>query len=235
LRKAGVPVPKSPVGGSEWMAQNGFTSTPDDANMGLLGEAIGGISPMLVAAKGPQIARVINQAASNISSPGLLSSQAGMIRISGRGQIPETRGDVNKLADRFGSLLDDAGVQYTHDKSRLSPARYFEFDNPQTAASELGPDRFKVRISDHRNVHGADISVDPVTGGTFEEMLQSVRDIGIPVGDKVKPASKSVIDDATLQKIYGLSVEEMRSRGMNLDALRARYKMGKKGYWEQRE
>ncbi len=57
LRRAGVPVGDAPIGGSDWMAQKGFMREPENRNMGLLGESIGGAAPMLMAGKAPQFAR----------------------------------------------------------------------------------------------------------------------------------------------------------------------------------
>lgn len=227
---------EKPVGGSEWIAEKmrsgGLLNDNPGSTADNFGNVIGGLLGPVTAAKAPQIARGLLQAEQNSMIPSniVMQGQRGMIRIPGRGQIPETRGEVNKLSDRLSGLLDDAQVQYSHDKSGLSPARYFEFDNPQSPGNT-----FKVRISDHRNVHGADISVDPATGGTFEEMLQSLRSMGIPVANKVKPASKAVIDDSTLQKIYGLSIDQMTARGMNVDAIRNKYRLSPRGYWTDRK
>lgn len=198
LRKAGVPVGNAPVGGSDWMRAKGLTAdAPGIA--GLLGESVGGVAPILAAAKAPQIASGLLTMGENAAARATLNPQAGMLRIPGRGQIPETANDVKKLSDRFGRLLDDAGVDYAFDKSNLSPARYFLFDKPASAShtaqdiQNYGADAYKVRISDHRNVHGADFSVDPHTGATFEEMLESVKNLGIPIADKVRP--KNTIPD----------------------------------------
>ena len=49
LRKAGIPIPDAPMGGSDWMAQKGLTR-PAEGNGGLLGEAAGNIIPILAAA-----------------------------------------------------------------------------------------------------------------------------------------------------------------------------------------
>lgn len=56
LRKAGLPV-NNPVGGSDWMAQQGLTREPQNRAAGLLGESVAGVAPMLAAAKAPQLAR----------------------------------------------------------------------------------------------------------------------------------------------------------------------------------
>jgi len=136
-----------------------------------------------------------NMAKNYLQRQGLMPS---MIKTS-FGQIPETASDVKKLSERFGRLLDDAGVAYSYEKSNLSPARYFTFDKPaglsQTAQDikKYGAEAYKVRISDHKNIHGADFSVDPHTGATFEEMLQSVKNLGVPIADRVLP--KNTIAD----------------------------------------
>ena len=195
LKKAGFPASDAPVMGSEWMAQRALTRPVPQGATNELGEAMGMIAPIAAAAKAPQIAKGLLQAGYNLAAPQTLSKQAGMIKTP-FGRIPETRGDVNKLADRFSSLLDDAGVKYQADKSGLSPARYFTFDLPPSAThsaediAAYGPEKFKARISDHVNVHGATFSVDPHTGSTFEQLLQSVRDAGIPLANKVKPRPK---------------------------------------------
>jgi hypothetical protein len=79
LRKAGLPIPANPVGGSDWMAQKGLTAQPQNKNMGLLGEAAGGIAPILAAAKAPQIAAGLLKAGENLAAPKTLNSQAGAI------------------------------------------------------------------------------------------------------------------------------------------------------------
>jgi hypothetical protein len=79
LRKAGLPIPSNPVGGSDWMAQKGLIAQPQNKNMGLLGEAIGGVLPMLAAAKAPQIAGGLLQAGENLAAPRNMHSQAGVI------------------------------------------------------------------------------------------------------------------------------------------------------------
>lgn len=226
LRKAGAPIGDQPFGGSEWMRAHGLTAEPQNQNAGYIGEALGSVMPTVVAAKAPQIAGALVQAGRNLAVPTALGKQAGMIRIPGRGQIPETRSEVNRLADRLGGLLDDVGAPYVVDKSRISPARYFNLDSPVTG------ENFKVRISDHINKHGADISVDPHSGSTFEEALQYIREQGIPIASRVKPASKAVIDDATLEKIWGGPLASAPKSW--IDRARTNYVLTKYGTWTEK-
>lgn len=78
LRKAGVPIPDAPMGGSDWMAQKGLTR-PAEGMAGLLGETAGGLAPILAAAKAPQIAQGLLKAGDNLAAPRTLSPQTGAI------------------------------------------------------------------------------------------------------------------------------------------------------------
>jgi hypothetical protein len=234
LRKAGFPVPEDPVLGAKWMADRGITVQPQNQVAGMLGETAGMVVPIAAAAKAPQIAAGMLQAGQNLVTPrqaGLIADQRGMLNIGGRGKVPETRADVNTLADRFGRLLDDAGVQYNHDKSSLSPARYFKIDNPR-----LPDENLTVRISDHRDMRGGNtFSVDPTAATTFEEMLSGLRDAGVNVANRAKPLVKRQMDDATIEKIYGLKISDMKTRGMDVESIRAMYLWdNKRGHWVQK-
>lgn len=81
LRKAGMPVPANPVMGSDWMREQGLTAEPKNRNMGLLGEAVGGVVPIVAAAKAPQFARGLLQAGENAAIPRTLNPQAGVINV----------------------------------------------------------------------------------------------------------------------------------------------------------
>lgn len=79
LGKAGLPVSKTPVGGSDWLRQAGFTAEPKSRNAGLLGESVGGVMPIVAAAKAPQIAAGLNRVAANAAAPRTLHPQTGAI------------------------------------------------------------------------------------------------------------------------------------------------------------
>lgn len=79
LRKAGVPVGDTPIGGSDWMAQKGLTRQPDNRIAGLLGESVGGVAPLLAAAKAPQIASGLLTMGENMAARPTLNPQTGAI------------------------------------------------------------------------------------------------------------------------------------------------------------
>tara|TARA_R110000868_G_scaffold391708_1_gene661957 strand:+ start:42 stop:1250 length:1209 start_codon:yes stop_codon:yes gene_type:complete len=79
LRKAGLPIPDAPIGGSDWMASKGLTAKPQNYLAGLLGESVGGVAPIVAAAKAPQIARGLLQVEANAMAPTTLRPEAGAI------------------------------------------------------------------------------------------------------------------------------------------------------------
>jgi len=107
LRKAGLPIPTNPVGGSDWMAQRGLTAEPQNKIAGLLGESIGGVAPMLAAAKAPQIAKGLLGMAENAATPNTLNRQAGMILFHGSNDSRP----IKKIQDNgvFGGLFASPG------------------------------------------------------------------------------------------------------------------------------
>ena len=56
LLGVGLPMPRNPVGGSQWMREKGLMRDPENRVAGLLGEAAGNVLPIVAAAKAPQIA-----------------------------------------------------------------------------------------------------------------------------------------------------------------------------------
>lgn len=86
LRKAGVNVGDAPMGGSDWMRAKGLTAEPRNRLAGILGESLGGVAPMLAAARAPQIANGLLKMGENAMVPQALSKQAGAVYV-GKDQI----------------------------------------------------------------------------------------------------------------------------------------------------
>ena len=82
LRKTGMPVSERPFLGSDWMAEKGLTVQPQNKLAGLLGESVGGVLPMLAAAKAPQIAKGLLTMGDNAMAPTQLSKEAGVIKVT---------------------------------------------------------------------------------------------------------------------------------------------------------
>lgn len=140
LRKAGLQIPDAPMGGSDWMAKKGLTAQPQSRNMGLLGEAIGGVVPMLAAAKAPQIARGLLQMGENAAIPQTLNRQAGMI--AWHGPNPKNNLKASDLQDLISSqrYLDrDIVAQKIRDGNfDVSVTPRFEIDGEQVRAIQDG-------------------------------------------------------------------------------------------------
>lgn len=76
LRKAGIDVGE-PMGGSDWAKRQGMMRDVPQSAASLGGETLGLLSPMLAAAKAPQIARGLLQGAENLAKPATLNPQLG--------------------------------------------------------------------------------------------------------------------------------------------------------------
>jgi hypothetical protein len=126
LRKAGLPVSEAPFLGSDWMAQKGLTREPQSRNAGLLGEAIGGVLPMVAAAKAPQIAKGLLQGAENMAAPRMLNRQAGVVNV----EFPSVSDNLEKWAlkqkhtdlAQFQKVGDSGEFSYFH-KPVATPSR----------------------------------------------------------------------------------------------------------------
>lgn len=119
LRKAGLPIPTNPVGGSDWMAQRGLTAEPQNKIAGLLGESIGGVAPMLAAAKAPQIAKGLLQGADNLAAPRTLNPQAGAVLADYRGS------HTAPMKANGGAPLHDLTQVYPDDIYSAKASQYY--------------------------------------------------------------------------------------------------------------
>jgi len=79
LRKAGIPIPDAPIGGSDWMQQKGLTRPVQQSGASLAGETVGLLAPMVAAAKAPQIAGGLLQMGENAMAPRTLNPETGAI------------------------------------------------------------------------------------------------------------------------------------------------------------
>lgn len=99
LQKAGLPVSQAPVGGSAWAEQKGLTKKPQNALLGMAGETAGLLSPVVAAAKAPQIAKGLLQMGENAAAPrtmsaGLFGGQRGAIDAGGGVNAKELREEI---------------------------------------------------------------------------------------------------------------------------------------------
>lgn len=134
LRKAGVPVGDKPVGGSNWMAQQGLTAPVQNQSAGLVGETLGMAAPIGIAAKAPQVARGILQAGENLSAPvatGPLAAQKGML--NWHGELPK-----NDLVQ-------------PHLEDLISSQRYLDRD---IVAQKIKDGNFDVRVTPSFDIDG---------------------------------------------------------------------------------
>lgn len=81
LNKIGVPVGAAPVGGTEWMKQNGLMRDVEQGPARVMGETAGLLGPALATKFAPQIARGLLQGGENLAAPRRLNKEAGAINV----------------------------------------------------------------------------------------------------------------------------------------------------------
>lgn len=79
LRKGGLPVGDAPIGGEQWMRNQGLMATPENKLAGLLGEGLGMAAPIVGAAKAPEIAGGLIQMGKNLNATAKINKQAGKV------------------------------------------------------------------------------------------------------------------------------------------------------------
>lgn len=176
LRKAGLPIPSNPMGGSDWMEEKGLTQTPQNRNAGLLGEFAGMAGPMVAAAKAPQMAQGLLSMADNMAAPALLNSQSGVISTS----LGKTTNidDANSLAQKIRAL----GPQFVANINEaaggsvyVTAAKKKALANGKFSEKTKIPIDYKARFADHPSYWGSSISSDPITQNTVEDALNLLK------------------------------------------------------------
>jgi len=117
LRKAGVPMPDNPMGGSDWMAQQGLTRpTNQNSLSGLMGEFAGMAGPLVAGAKAPQIAKGLLGMADNLAAPRAMNPQTGAVLISPQGGLTDAARDEAMRAVKYDRGWYRGGPQITDGK-----------------------------------------------------------------------------------------------------------------------
>lgn len=172
LRKAGVPIPSAPVGGSDWMASKGLLAQPSNYKAGLLGEALGGIAPMLVAAKAPQIAGGLLRAGEN------MAAQSDMARQGQRGMALFTQGTpgdvIKSRAEELAAAMRSKGwePEVMHSGSAAGPSSYVNAYDPTT-----GRTLRDLRLSDHSKGAFNSQFIRNINTDDFPEVLSQLDDL----------------------------------------------------------
>jgi len=222
LRKMGVPVPSDPVGGSDWAAKQGLTATPKNHVAGLLGEAIGGVAPMLAAAKAPQIARGLLQMEANAAAPKTLNPQTGAIVWHGSphkfDKFDSSKIGTGEGAQAYGHglyLAESPDVAKAYRSNLVKDATFIEKKTGRTISKEMPEyaDILETQARMERNGYGAtfDKRYDVKEGGLYkvdlpDEHIAKMLDWDKPLSQQppeVQKAVKPLLKDAFDVRSYG--------------------------------
>ena len=113
LRKFGAPIPQAPFGGSDWMKAQGLMRDVQSPYANAVGETLGGVLPIVAAAKGPQIAagllKMGENAAARTPMNAATSNQAGAIVWHGSPHQFD-RFDASKIGTGEGAQVYGHGI-----------------------------------------------------------------------------------------------------------------------------
>src|SRR5574343_214322 len=170
LRKAGVPVGDTPVGGSAWMREKGLTRPVNQSTASLAGETFGLLSPIVASAKAPQIAGGLLKMADNAMAPRTMNPQTGAIVWHGSPH-KFNKFDSSKIGTGEGAQAYGHGLYFA--------------EHPETAKSyaNAGIDR-----NDPMFVSQARMAAtDPTWGKTLAEKEAAIRRVaGNKAGDYLR-------------------------------------------------
>ncbi len=172
LRKAGVPVPQAPLGGSDWMRNVGLMQEPKERMAGLLGEGIGSALPTVIAGKAPQIANGLLQMERNAMAPRTLNPQTGAIVWHGSPHKFD-KFDSNKIGTGEGAQAYGHGLYLAE-----SPdvARGYQEKLTDPSFKYVGQNQAKARINE--KIAQRVEATDPARAAKLRSEVASLSDPG---------------------------------------------------------
>ena len=203
LRKAGMPVPENPIGGSNWMTQKGLMAPVRQGASQVIGETAGLLGPAMMSQFGPQIARGLLSAGDNLAAPRTLNPQTGAIVYHGSPHKFD-KFDSSKIGTGEGAQAYGHGLYLA--------------DSPTVAAGYK--ETLSARVKDRLTIDGKVIDPDSMLGRAVEDVPR----IGI------QGALQKIDDNIRFNEKYAPDMAEMyrsiRKQVESLDPSRVAVKEG---------
>jgi len=162
LRKAGIPIPDAPIGGSDWMQQKGLTRPVQQSGASLAGETVGLLAPMVAAAKAPQIAGGLLQMGENAMAPRTLNPETGAIVWHGSphkfDKFDSSKIGTGEGAQAYGHglyLAENPGVARQYSQVLSDAAKLTPEGRAARALSENGDDLIAAKQAIYREYNAA--------------------------------------------------------------------------------
>lgn len=134
LRKAGMPVPENPIGGSNWMTQKGLMAPVRQGASQVIGETAGLLGPAMVSQFGPQIARGLLKGGENLASPRTLNPQRGVVA------MPDGARRMEIAQRNAAKPVSEGGLGLGPNNTAQERAKAMGFDTPSVHWSRHGVD-----------------------------------------------------------------------------------------------
>jgi len=224
LRKGGVPVGDTPIGGEAWMRQKGLMATPENKLAGLLGEGAGLAAPIVAAAKAPEIAGGLLQMGRNLAAPQTMNKQAGIVSVgkaktlNTKLKLPDDELFSQAVANTPGAQIGDDGLKMliqrnqTPDQAMATSVRGGVFYLPEGAAQAKHYSTGKNGYGGTEKIIGETLLQNPlfVKGATGGKAPQAAIDqiMGKGTYDAIRNDALKTIGYGTN---YGEKVNKVRS------------------------
>jgi hypothetical protein len=183
LRKFGAPIPQAPFGGSDWMKAQGLMRNVQSPYANAVGETIGGVLPIVAAAKGPQIAAGLltmgENAAARTPMNAATGNQAGAIVYHGSPHKFD-RFNASKIGTGEGAQAYGHGLYLAEspDVARMyqqNTGRVYQIDTPN-GRQPLNWDKPEHQAAAHLNIfkgNRADALASPFQSQEVRNILNS--------------------------------------------------------------
>lgn len=149
-----------------------------------------------------------------------IPAMSGMLKFP-LGRIPETRREIDYLADMLKRHGGNALNRIEDGASNVSASRYITFKRGDLDLPDL-----QVRISNHGDMYpsqfasmGERFSVDPRSGNTYEEAVNWLKDNGVHLSTKkrIPPPPDWVKAKPEYEKVYHQAMQNLYSRGLDME------------------
>jgi hypothetical protein len=234
LNKLGIPV-KAPVGGSDWMRQQGLTADVQQGAAQVAGDTFGLLAPTMAVAKAPQIAKGLLQMGDNLAAPRTLNPQTGAIVWHGSphkfDKFDSSKIGTGEGAQAYGHGLYLAESPKVADEYAGKLSRKI-VDIPGYAADDAVSKTILARISSRANStqygSGAQAALDDLHSisrfgskaekAAAKKMLDKIGSFGLPTLTDSGSLYKVDLPDAQIAKMLDWDKPLGQQRGV-MDAL----------------
>lgn len=171
LRKAGLPIPDAPTGGSNWAKNVGLLNDVQHNPSSIAGETIGLLAPVAMTAGAPKIAKGLLQMADNAAAPRMMNPETGAIVLNGqpvRKQFAYPQDKALATAQKNAALpIEQGGLGLHPNNTPLERAKAMGFSDNAFHGTSSDFRQFNTGGTGKTSESGAFFSENPHAASTY--------------------------------------------------------------------